>query len=174
VRYSQVCTHKVHAWALESGKAGGIGANSSWYGGCSAHLRQARHSCCSQRTHRSACVELEVSPPPEVDRRCSRTARHMPPPPRTLWAVPFFPTPKVSCKYNSFGVRVGSANPSKHAPLRKKNHGAPQQLYALQACTDVSSSSACLRPLSCSALALPSMPVRAAAGPARAPAPRRR
>ena len=32
--------------------------------------------------------------------------------------------------------------------------------YALQACTDVSSSSACVR-LSCSALALPSMPVRA-------------
>ena len=63
MRYSQVCTHKVHAWALESGKAGGIGANSSWYGGCSAHQRErlARHSCCSQRTHRSACVELEVN-----------------------------------------------------------------------------------------------------------------
>ena len=37
---------------------------------------------------------------------------------------------------------------------------AARQLYALQACTDVSSSSACVR-LSCSALALPSMPVRA-------------
>ena len=39
IPYSQVCAHEVHGWALESGKAGGIGANSSWYGGCSAHLR---------------------------------------------------------------------------------------------------------------------------------------
>jgi len=38
-RYSQVCAHEVHGWALESGKASGIGANSSWYGGYSAHLR---------------------------------------------------------------------------------------------------------------------------------------
>ena len=37
--YPQVCAHEVHGWALESGKAGGVGANSSWYGGCSAHLR---------------------------------------------------------------------------------------------------------------------------------------
>ena len=33
IPYSQVCAHEVHGWALESGKAGGIGANSLWYGG---------------------------------------------------------------------------------------------------------------------------------------------
>jgi hypothetical protein len=33
IPYSQVCVHEVHGWALESGKAGGVGANSSWYGG---------------------------------------------------------------------------------------------------------------------------------------------
>jgi hypothetical protein len=52
IPYSQVCAHEVHGWApLESGKAGGVGANSSWYGGCSAHQTygQARHSCCLAR-----------------------------------------------------------------------------------------------------------------------------
>ena len=51
IPYSQVCTHEVHGWALESGKAGGIGANSLWYGGCSAHLRAS-----------STCVLLAFRP----------------------------------------------------------------------------------------------------------------
>ena len=41
----------VHGWALESGKAGGIGADSSWYGGCSTHLRAS-----------STCVLLAFRP----------------------------------------------------------------------------------------------------------------
>ena len=28
--YPQVCTHEVHGWELKSGRAGGIGDNSSW------------------------------------------------------------------------------------------------------------------------------------------------
>ena len=33
-----MCTHEVHWWESESGIAGGLGANSSWYGGSSTHL----------------------------------------------------------------------------------------------------------------------------------------
>ena len=49
--YSQVCAREVHGWALESGKAGGIRANSSWYRGCSTHLRAS-----------STCVLLAFRP----------------------------------------------------------------------------------------------------------------
>ena len=65
IPYSQVCAHEVHGWALESGKAGGIrAANSSWYGGCSAHLVRASSIFVlppGNAPIRSACVELEVN-----------------------------------------------------------------------------------------------------------------
>jgi hypothetical protein len=49
IPYSQVCAHEVHGWALESGEAGGIGANSSrGTGAAPLTYGQARHSCCSQ------------------------------------------------------------------------------------------------------------------------------
>jgi hypothetical protein len=49
--YPQVCTHEVHGWELESGRAGRIGANSSWYGGSSTYPRAS-----------SSCVLLSLQP----------------------------------------------------------------------------------------------------------------
>jgi len=49
--YSQVCTHEVHGRELESGRAGGLGANSSWYGGSSTYPRAS-----------SSCVLLALQP----------------------------------------------------------------------------------------------------------------
>ena len=49
--YPQVPTHEVHGWVKESMRAAGIGANSLWYGGCSAHLRAS-----------STCVLLAFRP----------------------------------------------------------------------------------------------------------------
>ena len=68
--YSQVCTHEVHGCVPESGRACGIGANSSWCGWRSAHLRlygQAQHSCCSYRAQRSPVVKLVGHFAPELD-----------------------------------------------------------------------------------------------------------
>ena len=49
--YPQVCMHEVHGWELESGRAGGLGANSSWYGGSSTYQRAS-----------SSCVLLALRP----------------------------------------------------------------------------------------------------------------
>ena len=50
-RISNLCTHEVHRWESESGIAGGLGANSSWYGGSSTHLWAS-----------SSCVLLTLRP----------------------------------------------------------------------------------------------------------------
>ena len=49
--YLQLCMHEVHRWEAESGIAGGLGANSSWYGGSSTHLWAS-----------SSCVLLTLRP----------------------------------------------------------------------------------------------------------------
>ena len=61
--YSQVCAHEVHGWALESGKAGGFGDNSSWCGGSSTYPRSS-----------SSCVLLALRP--NEPGASTRRARH--------------------------------------------------------------------------------------------------
>ena len=61
--YPQVCTHEVHGWELQSGRAVAIGDNSSWYGGSSTHQRDS-----------SSCVLLAFRP--KEDGASTRRARH--------------------------------------------------------------------------------------------------
>ena len=63
--YPQVSTHvhEVHGWELKSGRAVGIGDNSSWYGGSSTHQRDS-----------SSCVLLAFRP--KEDGASTRRARH--------------------------------------------------------------------------------------------------
>ena len=67
--YPQVCMHEVHGWELESGRAGGLGANSSWYGGSSTYPWSS-----------SSCVLLALRP--NEPGASTRRARHS-----TLWVV---------------------------------------------------------------------------------------
>jgi hypothetical protein len=61
--YPQVCTHEVHGWELESGRAGKLGANSSWYEDSSTYPRAS-----------SSCVLLALRP--NEPGASTRRARH--------------------------------------------------------------------------------------------------
>ena len=61
--YPQVCTHEMHGWELKSGRAGGLGANSSWYGGSSTYPWSS-----------SSCVLLALRP--NEPGASTRRARH--------------------------------------------------------------------------------------------------
>ena len=56
--------HEVHRWEAESGIAGGLGANSSWYGGSSTHLWAS-----------SSCVLLTLRPSPLLRAGCFNSKR---------------------------------------------------------------------------------------------------
>ena len=61
-----MCTHEVHRWESESGIAGGLGANSSWYGGSSTHLWES-----------SSCVLLTLRPSEPECFNSKRTPFHV-------------------------------------------------------------------------------------------------